>query len=293
MVKGKNSDKSSIEKLEDIGLREVSRKTYIELNYLKLMANKEFSKLQRIKTLGFIKIIQREYDINMDDWVREFEEYFQKNDKDKPKEEAADDILKPHKNINLNKKLYTFFAIIFLALFMIFAYNFTKGRTSHIESTLANSNITYYYNVENATNINISHITSLEETDNMSLVNTYNIVDNITNSTPIIVDTSNNMPKQNATDNKAIISPNVNIWVGIIDLATLRKRTYMQEQDIDLTLNKEQLVITGHGDFTLKTENKPNKKFNPSNRIYLYINNGIIEEINANEFILLNGGKNW
>ncbi|MDR1285531.1 MAG: hypothetical protein LBJ88_04940 [Campylobacteraceae bacterium] len=289
MTKGKNSDKSSVKKLEDIGLREVSRKTYIEFNYLKLMADKEFSKLERIKTLGFIKIIQREYDIDMDDWIKEFEEYFQENNQNKPKEKKPDDILKPHKNVSFSKKAYIFLAVLFLILFMIFAYSFTKGRIGHIESTLTNSNITYYDIDENKTDNDVLQTADvLEETANAS------VEDNATQPTALIVDVLNNASKQNVIENlRATISPNTNIWVGVIDLATYKKRTYMQEHNIDLKLDKEQLVITGHGDFTLKMENKPDKKFNVRNRVYLYINNGTIEEISEGDFVLLNGGKSW
>ncbi|MDR1460024.1 MAG: hypothetical protein LBI78_00025 [Campylobacteraceae bacterium] len=289
MTKGKNSDKSSIEKLEEIGLREVSRKTYIEFSYLKLMADREFSKLQRIKTLGFIKIIQREYNISMDDWVKEFEEYFQENSQNRPKEKKINDTLKAHKSLNFGKKLYILSAVLFLILFVIFAYSFTKERIGHIESTLANSDIIYYDDNESETDGDVLQMSDVSD-------ETVNILaeDNATHLATIITNASNDAPKQNiAEDFKAVISPNTNIWVGIIDLATLRKRTYMQEQDIDLKLDKEQLVITGHGDFMLKIENKPDKKFNLQNRVYLYINKGVIEEIGENDFVLLNGGKNW
>ncbi|MDR1554934.1 MAG: hypothetical protein LBS39_02785 [Campylobacteraceae bacterium] len=291
MAKGKNSDKSSVEKLEDIGLREVSRKTYIEFNYLKFMVNKEFSKLQRVKTLGFVKIIQREYNIDMNDWVKEFEEYFQENEQSQPTEKIADAVLESHKNINRNKKKYILFTILFLVLFTIFAYSFTKGRTKHIESIPIDSSITYDDYSENETDENVSQILSIAEDANTSLAN--DTSDNVLQPIAKITDIESSTPERIVKNFKAIISPHTNIWIGVIDLATLRKRTYMQEEDIALELNKEQLAITGHGDFTLKLENKPNKRFNAGNRIYLYINNGSIEEISESDFVLLNGGRNW
>ncbi|MDR0408006.1 MAG: hypothetical protein LBH45_03715 [Campylobacteraceae bacterium] len=288
MAKGKSNDKSSIEQLEEIGLREVSRKTYIELNYLKLMANREFSKLQRIKTLGFVKIIQREYGIKMDDWVKEFDEYFQENDDSKPKEKKIDNVLNPPKNVALNKKTYVVSAVLFLILFVIFAYSFTKGRTGHIENTLASSSIIYDESDINETGNDVLQPTNIQE----EATDISTEIDTAQTATETVI--SNNTPKPNTIESfSATISPNTNIWVGIIDLATAKKRTYMQEEEIDLKLDKEQLVITGHGDFTLKMENRPDKKFNLQNRAYLYINGGTIEEISENDFMLLNGGRNW
>ncbi|MDR3177380.1 MAG: hypothetical protein LBT96_00195 [Campylobacteraceae bacterium] len=291
MAKVKSSSKEGIEKLETIGLREVSRKTYIEYNYLRLMVNKEFSSLQRVKTLGFVKIIQREYGINMDDWVKEFEEYFQENDQVKPKEQEADIVLESHKNTNKSRNIYTFLAILFLVFFMIFAYSFTRGRTGHIESIPIDSSITYYNSVENETVKNASQAQNVSEETNVSANDT---VVEIIQPALVTPNVENNVSRQNTAKRfRAIISPNVNIWVGVVELATLKRRSYTQEEDIDIDLNKEQLVVTGHGDFVLKSENKSDKKFNPGKRIYLYIANGTIEEISESDFILLNGGRSW
>ncbi|PID47450.1 MAG: hypothetical protein CR967_04435 [Proteobacteria bacterium] len=63
----------NINVLEELGLGEVSRKTHIEVKFLEYMLNKDFGKLHRTNTLGFVKILQREYDIDLSEWVDEFE----------------------------------------------------------------------------------------------------------------------------------------------------------------------------------------------------------------------------
>lgn len=68
--------------LEELGLEEVSRKTHIETKYLEHMVNREFSKLNRINTLGFVKILRREYNLDLQEWVDEFEAYLEKNTKE-------------------------------------------------------------------------------------------------------------------------------------------------------------------------------------------------------------------
>jgi hypothetical protein len=286
---GKNSDKSSIERLEDIGLREVSRRTYIELSYLKLMANKEFSRLQPVKTLGFIRIIRREYGINMDDWLKEFEEYCKTNDQGKSKNKKTDDVLESRKNVNQNKKTYVFLAILFLVIFTLFAYNFTKGR-GYIKSTIINSNISYYDESENKTDENIEQPeiqNIIDDTDKFSNEN-----DSAAAEQPVLV-TNDVAPKPIVENFRAVISPRVNIWVGIVDLSTLKKQVYLQKEDIELDLSKEQIIITGHGDFTLKVDDGESKVFRAQNRIYLYAGNGTVEEINFERFIKLNGGREW
>lgn len=68
--------------LEELGLEEVSRKTHIETKYLEHMVNREFNKLNRINTLGFVKILRREYNLDLQEWVDEFEAYLEKNTKE-------------------------------------------------------------------------------------------------------------------------------------------------------------------------------------------------------------------
>ncbi|MDR0580361.1 MAG: hypothetical protein LBG21_07165 [Campylobacteraceae bacterium] len=285
MAKIKNNGKDGIEKLEDIGLREVSRKTYIELNYLKLMVNKEFSSLQRVKTLGFVKIIQREYDINMDDWVKEFEEYFQQDNHEKPKEQNSDTILEPRKNTKRSKSIYTVFAVLFLILFMIFAYSFTRGRTGHIESIPIISNIT----IENDTVEDALDDIDVRQLDDIT-INEDSII-NMTDEDS--TNETDDINQQTIKNLKAKISPNTTVWIGVIELATSKKHSYLQEHDMDIDLNKEQLIITGHGDFTLKAENISDRTFDPRKKTFFYVSDGKINEVKENEFLLLNGGKSW
>lgn len=61
--------------LKDVGLKEVARRTHIEPDFLQAIIYKDFERLHRLNVSGYIKILQREYSINLDDWLAEFEEY--------------------------------------------------------------------------------------------------------------------------------------------------------------------------------------------------------------------------
>lgn len=77
---------NDINTLEELGLLEVSRKTHIEVEYLQYMIDKDFEKLNRVNTLGFVKILSREYQIDLTSWVNEFEAYWNENRKTDKKE---------------------------------------------------------------------------------------------------------------------------------------------------------------------------------------------------------------
>lgn len=75
--------------LEELGLEEVSRKTHIETKYLEYMVNKKFEKLSRINTLGFVKILRREYRLDLQEWVNEFEAFLGTNEQETSLKDTA------------------------------------------------------------------------------------------------------------------------------------------------------------------------------------------------------------
>jgi hypothetical protein len=76
--------KEGIELLKEIGLKEVSNKTFINLENLTALIEKDFKKLNRTKALGFIQILQREFQVDLQDLKEESIEFY--NRRRKPKE---------------------------------------------------------------------------------------------------------------------------------------------------------------------------------------------------------------
>jgi len=63
----KEEPKTGIEKLKALGLKEVSNKTFINLENLTYLLDKDFEKLHKTKALGFIQILERDFDVNLAD----------------------------------------------------------------------------------------------------------------------------------------------------------------------------------------------------------------------------------
>ena len=66
---------NDISLLKELGLSEVARKTHIEIEYLGYIADKNFEKLARFNVKGFVKILERELDIDFTSWMREYEAF--------------------------------------------------------------------------------------------------------------------------------------------------------------------------------------------------------------------------
>ncbi|MDO5045249.1 phosphatidylglycerophosphate synthase [Campylobacter sp.] len=92
--------------------------------------------------------------------------------------------------------------------------------------------------------------------------------------------------------NEFTITPKSKVWVGIINLEDGKKKTLNSEKPVTIDANKEQLVVTGHGNITLNIGEK-NIKFDTVNPKRFHIQKGKITLITFDEFIELNKGKKW
>lgn len=66
-------------KLRDIGLKNVAKQTHIELEYLEYICDKNFDKLYKSNVEGFIKILSRDYNIDLSGFLEEFHKYCSEN----------------------------------------------------------------------------------------------------------------------------------------------------------------------------------------------------------------------
>ena len=61
-------------KLQDLNLREVSTNTQIEMDFLQALIEKDFKTLIRFNVKGFIKILEREYELDFTEFNEEREQ---------------------------------------------------------------------------------------------------------------------------------------------------------------------------------------------------------------------------
>lgn len=312
---------NDIKTLKEIGLKEVSRKTYIEVKYLQKMIDKDFEGLNKTNILGFVQILKREYNLNLDDWVEEFEEYLNNNvDSNTPEQLFID--TRPS---FWQKKLNLFLVVIFVILIggFLYSYFYNKGNNLNIVSVGNNTSTILSQAAENLENItmtedNIAQNTIPEEIENPN--ETSNGVANLTTeSLTVINDTVSdrvvnssaaaefsNLTLYDVDDNTsivnmskmihkiAVIKPDRKLWLGIINLEDFSKRDYTISNFLDIDLTKEQLILTGHSFFNIENANGSDSlNFNTADVRRLVVKDGAIKEISGDEFRALNRGRNW
>ena len=300
-----------VKKLEEIGLKEISEKTHIGMRNLEYIANSDFEKLNRSNTVGFIKIISREYNLNFTDWLEEAEQYW-KNNRDytlTPKIFVAQEPKGHSKSI-----LYIVFLIILVAI-LYGAYIFLNKKLDFFENPLVKKDTNYTYEdtpvvnkakealAENNISIGEENTTSntIVAEENQSVVkseteiNNTNEVNNVVlpkEESKILTKDKNITKTPIPKESSAFISPNSKLWVGIIYLDNNKRKSFLGKEKLELNASRDQLITTGHGHFSMEF-NGVMKKFTSKNPIKLLIRDGNISVISNKKFKELNKGSLW
>ncbi|QKG28524.1 phosphatidylglycerophosphate synthase [Campylobacter sp. RM16187] len=75
--------------LQEIGLNEIARKTHIEAEYVGYIIDRNYEKLARLNVRGFIKILEREYNVNFKEWLEEYDQFVSKHKDETPQKSTA------------------------------------------------------------------------------------------------------------------------------------------------------------------------------------------------------------
>ena len=115
---------------------EVYQRTYISVDEFNALKNKNFEIFNRTKATGLMKILKREYDLDMDDWMEEYEAYKKENDDEKdifvvaPKENDG----------NVENKLYIYIALGIIAFFVVLFIVFPKNSDEIAQESATSQN---------------------------------------------------------------------------------------------------------------------------------------------------------
>ncbi|WP_458700731.1 hypothetical protein ACKGJI_01160 [Sulfurospirillum sp. 1307] len=306
-----------IKVLKDIGLRKVSNETHIEEKYLKYMVDGDFDKLDYVNTLGFIKILSREYGLDLSGFRETFEEYWNEN----RKSEQSDGLFIVVEDSSRGSKKFLFFLLIILLivtvgmLFSIFKdkVDFASNNTSINKDTLIEQSVVVEEakeslenaiknNEENLSIQDTNEVSDLNETDNIAIdTNETNVNEELhvestdVNTTALSEDTNASEKEKEVSKNiqyDAVIAPNAKLWVGTINLDDKKRRSFLGEGNFSIDLSHDQIITTGHGNFSLHVKDKT-IDYKSQAPIRFLVKDGNITKITWEKFVELNEGKPW
>ncbi|HED0576681.1 TPA: hypothetical protein R4K34_001189 [Campylobacter jejuni] len=307
-------------KIQELNLKEVATKTQIELDFLEALVEKNFAVLSRFNVKGFVKILSREYELDFSDFNEEYEAYLNENN---PTPQTKSKMITPKLDAYSQKSSNTWpFLIVLIVLVIIGSgiYYFDTLKTffkdeqnntsatvidiigqaqENLKSLGGNNVVVIDNNKAQETNqtesVLPSQNISLQENDkNISIEN--NISENNTTlldeekNTQIQEDT--NTPKTDSLK-EAHFKTSSKIWIGLIDLKNLKKTSFVKEKDFNISLDKDQLILTGAAALTMFNQENKEQKFPAGISKRFLIKDGKITSISPAEFAKLNKGKEW
>lgn len=312
----KNSD---LDKLKSMDLIEIARTTRIDAQNLEYIINKDFEKLANFNVKGYIKILEREFGLDLSDWLSEFEvakEGFAPVKKAKV-EQVYTRKMSPERSGG-GWLLWLLITVLLIAA--VFYFGLYKSFNDFLGSLLGEQNKTTYSDapIVNNTqkkleNIGIDVVSSNATEDKFAIkqdlnttpamdenLSSLNALDRSIRIERASIKTEENSTDENATQSEPapskdlVLSPRGKMWIGIIDLKSGKKREAVINSPYIVASqgDEELLIATGHGMFEVgKTDG--NVSFNEKNTQKLRVKDGNVTKISNDEFLRLNKGKKW
>lgn len=293
-----------IKVLKEIGLKKVSNETHIEQKYLQYMVDCNFDKLDYVNTLGFIKILSREYNLDLSEFREAFEEYWNENRKSEDDEGL---FIVVEDSSRGTKKFLIFLLVVILVATIGVVFSIFKDKvdlaTTEVnetheviveESAVVEEAKETLEKVVEANNsdeeIIIQDTNTTEENDNSVVEEENNTSKDITDVESLTTKDTEKVSKR--FEKEALIVPNTKLWVGVIYLDNKKRRSYLGEGNFSIDLSREQIITTGHGSFSLHVGDET-IEYKQETPVRLWVKDGNITKIRWSKFQELNEGKPW
>ncbi len=281
---------SDFERLKRLDIKEIHEKTYIPVKNLEPLLNGDFSKFDRLKAIGFVKIIEREFEMDLSDLKEQIEEYFKESKNDNHFVAHQSQVeQKPQKS---KKPMF----VIVLALLLLGAASIivfqskTEDSRNNADATKISGQITGEGDRESDKD--------LDRIDEKSFFTEENLTEKEIDSEENLTVEDQNLSNPEEPEpkepkiSKLFILPQGKIWVGVIYLDDYSKRNFLSSSPIELNASKDQLIVTGHGMFALDVDGNVTD-YNEKGKVRFLIEEGKIERIDLQTFKNLNRGKAW
>jgi len=269
----------AIEKLKALGSQQIYMDTHIPTSYVEAILDEEYKKLARTQFFGFISILERDYDIDLEELKSHATEYYDTEMGVQPLGDTT--VFVPQSE----EKNFTIVYIVIVLFIFLLALYYTFGSTNG-----ANKTSTIQTKISSKQNIEKKIIAPTKKTPIVLEVNSSKKEQNLTK--PIEKPVVKKIAKKSGVLQPLEILPRSRVWLGYINVATNKKRQKTFSNELDLNASKEWLFIFGHGYVDVMVNGKK-IHFNDRHTLRLHYKDGVLDKISTDEFKKLNRGRKW
>lgn len=268
----------TFEDLQSLGANVIHEQTHIARSKLELVLNKAFSELTRVQFMGFVSILEREYGIDLSSIRDEYDEFLQ----------THPDVVIPKASVILqaqsrSRQKWVLGAIVAIIILVALG-SMVQGRLSiDPQDEIIKLNSANIEVVDQSTD-GIVPITEMNTTVTTPVVEAnVSVVKRELNITA--------KPVMNF-ESAVSIKPIAKVWVGMLDLTTGVKTQKITSEPILIDSSKNTLFMFGHGRLEIITP-EGKKTLRERNTAWFIYENGKLQQINQEEFVVKNKGTNW
>lgn len=272
----------SLQKLRKIGVKKINQDTKLSIGVIENILEKRFEKIQRVWIVGFLAILEREYGVDLSEWLEEYDVYLAQNVPDsadvyKIKELELDTQYQFNASqkgfpISLKQILSIVLGLcgVVVVFFLIKVFSFSDtggGDYSIVEKPIEQSSESKQQDIY--TQLNLPQ--AQEESKSAEL-------DKIISSNEVQVQ-----------EGEVLITPKGELWFQVLNVDTKVKqdRTIREPYLLKLPTQKS-VIIFGHKGFELKYKDKA-QKFDGGGPIRFIIENNRLKYIRYADYLRLLG----
>ena len=294
---------NEIAKLLDFDIKEVERQTKIPLEYLEAIYAKNYDFLKDTNLKAYLRILSREFNIDLDGYLEDFENYCSENSSDDSKIQVN-----PRLTGYVAKESKSSFAWLVLVLILlgvgVWGFKFIKDLDfnwsdlkpdfgSKSEVNVSEENIAIIKpNADVIENIVVDEVLDQNTSKEEILVVDENATTEQNLAEKQIKEQKEEVQEKQATTNVIKIIPVTKVWIGIKNLKDMSKRSLSTSEAYELNATGNRLILTGNGMLDLVNGDN-NKSYRTRDALRFHIHDGIIEEIDYAKYVELNKGKTW
>lgn len=235
-------------------IEEISKKTKISPISLRFIKNREYDKIPRVKFIGFIKLIEREFKVDLSDLI---EEYDAANGTFKKKPEKTEQISQTPKEPKKEKSFLLYILIITVLIITgIILYTYTN-KPENIQQIEQNNTEEFQPQTEPQNNQTISQ----KEETNISAVQpkiqpaVQPNINSEKNETVQKTVTQENVKNTNIQPKAAVkeitIIPHEKVWYRAVNLDTNKTYEYLTSK-VHTLPGGDYYIKFGHGNITIQ-----------------------------------------
>jgi hypothetical protein len=291
----------ALEKLQNIGVEAIHKKTHIPSLFIEAILQKDFQKLSKIQLSGFITILQREYNVDLQELKQEAQAYYEEHEIPKEKEQSHI-FISPKEPQN-----YTPFYIAFAILVFLIALWFTLKQPNNTQDivapTIEQIQLPQKIDENNGSlekNSSISTYQSVQIKEIKEVVAIQKTAKNEKQQGDVekeVAKNQENRKKQAPKQQQKLvhtfeIQPKVKVWLGYIDMKNYKHYQKTFQSKFALDGSKEWLLTFGHGLVTFIVDGKE-QQFSSKQGLKFHYKDGKLQQLTTKEFKRFNRGRAW